>query len=89
MSVVAILERAQRRFRIVRSHFGFRFFIGWVFFGAAFVVATYLAPRQLVDEHKLLLAVLLALTGVIALFLLAYALIAALMQERRGKIDAT
>ena len=89
MGLTAILERAERRFRIVRRHIGFRFFIGWMFFGALFVVAAYLAPRHLVDEHKLVLALILALTGVVALFMLAYALVEAVIRERQGKIDAT
>ena len=89
MGVDAIFERAKRRFKIVRRHIGFRFFLGWLVFGALFVMATYLAPRPLVDEHKLSLALIMGLSGIIALFMLAYALVEAMIRERQGKTDAT
>jgi hypothetical protein len=89
MSAHAVLERAQRRLRVIRTHIGFRFFLGWVIFAVVFVTAISQAPRQLVDEHRILLALVLALTSVVALFMLAYAFVAMVTKERQGSTDAT
>jgi len=78
----ARLDLAKRRLRVVRSHIGFRFFIGWLVIAASLLVLLTFIPRQQFEEHKVVLAFAFALTSFAALFMLAYALLDAATKER-------
>jgi hypothetical protein len=75
------LDRTNRRWRIFRSHFGFHFFLGWTVFAVLYLGATKLAPQEWVIEHKVALALVLALTSTLALFFLAWALCEAISKQ--------
>jgi len=76
-----LLDRATRRWRVFRSHFGFHFFLGWTVFAALYLGATKLVPQEWVIEHKVVLALVLALTGTVAVFFLTWALYEAISKQ--------
>ena len=81
MRTTVLLDRAAKRWRAFRSHFGFHFFLGWTVFFALCLGATMLAPQEWVIEHRVLLGLFLALTSTVALFFLAWALYEAISKH--------